>query len=250
MVSDTLFEKLYLNKDALSDSAQTIIENNIERYNSADPGKLYWYKYRIKDGGDEAAVKALAKDENIALELGFKHMEFSIKEGSRVYMKMLSGRIVGMREEIEEIMEGLREKSKNGDSPTTEELDQATDRIDEINARTDAMTAEIDRTLTAADLKVFYVCGATGGAKLLEALADPVKREQRHRAADYTDPSTVESNAQLFFKDYPKNTIHRDVVEFYDHIKELVGESPLPDSLKTDPTNALLAVSATPQPRA
>ncbi|MEM7650877.1 MAG: transglycosylase SLT domain-containing protein [Pseudomonadota bacterium] len=250
MVSDTLYEKLYQSREDLPPKARNIVDDNIEKYNSADPGEPYWYKYRIREGGDENAVRALAKDEDIAIELGFKHMEFSIREGSRVYMEKLSGRIRWMKREVEvnQILDELREKSKNGNSPTTEELDAANARIDEIRSRTRAMTDEIDRQFTTADLKVFYVCGPTGGAGLLEALADPVKRAQNHRAADYAPDHVVKSNEALFFKDYPNNTIYRDVEEFYEHMIELVGETPLPNNLKTDPSAAIaMANTSTPK---
>ncbi len=241
--SNTLFETLYkLAQDGLlTEDHNALILDNIEKYNSAEPGRPYWWSYRIKDDGDEKAIRALAHDEDIGLKVAFHHMEFSIKEGTRIYRNNIIGRTDWMGENEKTIIKALQERSASSPSnPTLEQAEKHNsvvtngfNRIAELNTRIDAIKDELHRTFTVADLKVFYVCGSQGGAGLLEALADPVKRAQRHRAADYVPRNIVESNEALFYKDYPENKTFFDVSEFYENIINKVGTTPLPEHLIT-----------------
>ncbi|MDH5723296.1 MAG: hypothetical protein OEY94_08265 [Alphaproteobacteria bacterium] len=264
---DTLYERLYKSKDKLPDYAQKIVEDNIERYKKDPKAEHPEYKYRIKEVENikgkskekikeekikrEKAVLALAEDKKVALVLGFDHMLFCLKEGTRVYKERLEDRIkwmnlnryAGILKETEDKIEAAKPNL------STEELEllkkelrkeeeiKAVEIDKELEPRLNEMTAEINREMTAIDLKIFYVCGASGGATLLEALADSEK--QNHRALDYVLPSVVKANPELFFKKNSKGEEKpRSLTEFRDHIKGLVGEMPVPRELTSNGVKA------------
>lgn len=200
-VESTRNEEFYKNRNLYSQEVRDIITANIEEYNAAESGKKAILRYRIKEGGSQKAIDDLAFNPEVSLGAAFGFMNFSIKEGSRRFFEKLGDRIDAM-------------EKRGADK-----------------ARLDEMRAHLQRPLTTADLKIFYVLGVAGGADLLEALADPVKRADNHAAKDYTRRRTVRNNEALFYKDFPDNKKPRNIVEFYTHIESIVGDEPIPEEL-------------------
>jgi hypothetical protein len=118
------------------------------------------------------------------------------------------------------------------------EIEKTAQKIGAYEDRILMLDKLLNRDFTAADLKIFYVCGATGGAELLEALTDPSKSHQR--AADYAPARVVAANPHLFYKNavnntVPENPVYVSVEDFYEDVKNKVGVSPIPDELTWQP---------------
>ncbi len=202
MTNGTLYETLHRIKKLLPQKYRKIVDDNIMNERTVDDDGTVKYVARIKDGGDRDAVHTLKKEPVVALIAAREHIRSSTEDGKSRFRKAIEGKISWLTHLHEE----------NGDPLPTE--------------RIAALEKELDRPFTAADVKTFYVCGATGGAGLLAALAEPGAKN--HKAADYAPAHVVANNPNVFNDEKGRP---RNIVDFYKYIEDKVGNEPLPENL-------------------
>ncbi len=199
----TFLETVHQHRDKLSARQRATVERNIERYNVAEKGEDPVWRYRIRRGGDAKTVRALTQNADVVTVLSREHMRTATKAGADLYRDHLETRINFMRSD-------KYDGERNG----------------AYHQRLAALEHNLNRAMTNADVKIFYLCGSRGGAQLLAAMADPAA--QNNRSADYTTQGVVSSNPQVF---YNPDGSARSVRDLYHYIAHRVGNSPLPHDL-------------------
>jgi hypothetical protein len=213
-------ESIYKYGHLLPDKHQDAV-NNVERYTkryvTVKGEKRPVLGYRIKDGANEKAVMDIIEDQYVSAILGREFLREQLTRVQNNFPSKLEG------------LTGAIKRKYNEDT------------LPNYKGRILAMEEEQSRPLVGADVKAVLFLGANGATDFLVALADPEKHG--HRALDYARDATVRDNPYTFYKDGANRKHPRSIKELYDRWTNMMGDEPLPDSLKRPVQTSVASIS-------